>query len=41
MGSTEYKSLPAYEKLKQIQELNFCRAERHSVALKFLLPEGI
>ena len=33
MGSTEYKSLPAYEKLKQIQELNFCRAERHSVAV--------
>ena len=29
----EYKELSAYEKLKQIQEVNFCRAERHSVAV--------
>jgi hypothetical protein len=29
----EYKSLSAYEKLKEIQEINFCRAERHNVAV--------
>ncbi|MDR2948445.1 MAG: hypothetical protein LBV71_04500 [Prevotella sp.] len=29
----DYKSLPVYEKLKRIQELNFCRAERHNVAV--------
>ena len=29
----EYKSLSTYEKLKQIQEINFCRAERHNVAV--------
>lgn len=29
----EYKELSAYEKLKQIQEVNFCRAERYEVAV--------
>jgi len=29
----EYKLLSAYEKLQHIQELNFCRAERHNVAV--------
>jgi hypothetical protein len=29
----EYKELSAYEKLEQIQEVNFCRAERHNVAV--------
>jgi hypothetical protein len=29
----EYKELSAYEKLKQIQEVNFCRVERHQVAI--------
>jgi hypothetical protein len=29
----EYKSLSAYEKLQQIQDINFCRAERHNVAV--------
>lgn len=28
-----YKELTAYEKLKEIQEVNFCRAERHQVAI--------
>ena len=28
-----YKNLSAYEKLKQIQEVNFCRVERHNVAV--------
>ena len=29
----EYKELSAYEKLKQIQEVRFCRVERHSAAV--------
>lgn len=29
----EYKELSAYEKLQQIQEVNFCRVERHNVAI--------
>ncbi|GHU91187.1 hypothetical protein FACS1894155_10550 [Bacteroidia bacterium] len=29
----EYKELSAYEKLKEIQEVNFCRVERHNVAV--------
>jgi hypothetical protein len=29
----EYKELSAYEKLKQIQDVNFCRPERHNVAV--------
>ncbi len=29
----KYKELSAYEKLQQIQEINFCRAERHNVAV--------
>lgn len=29
----EYKDLSAYEKLKQMQEVNFCRAERHNAAV--------
>lgn len=29
----EYKELPAYEKLKQIQKINFCRVERHNAAV--------
>ena len=29
----EYKDLSAYEKLQKIQDLNFCRAERHNVAV--------
>jgi hypothetical protein len=29
----EYKSLSAYEKLKQIQEINFCQVERPNVAV--------
>lgn len=29
----EYKALSAYEKLKLIQDVNFCRHERHSVAI--------
>ena len=29
----EYKDLSAYEKLQQIQDINFCRAERHNVAV--------
>jgi hypothetical protein len=29
----EYKNLSAYEKLKQMQEVNFCRAERHNAAV--------
>jgi hypothetical protein len=29
----EYKELSAYEKLKEIQEVNFCRAECHNVAV--------
>jgi len=28
-----YKELSAYEKLEQIQDINFCRAERHNVAV--------
>lgn len=28
-----YKKLSAYEKLKEIQEVNFCRAESHCVAV--------
>jgi hypothetical protein len=29
----EYKDLSAYEKLQKIQDINFCRAERHNVAI--------
>lgn len=29
----EYRELSAYEKLKQIQQVNFCRVERHNVAV--------
>lgn len=29
----DYKELSAYEKLKEIQEVNFCRAEHHCVAV--------
>lgn len=29
----EYKELSAYEKLKEIQDINFCRVERHNVAV--------
>ena len=29
----EYKDLSAYEKLKQMQEVNFCRVERHNAAV--------
>lgn len=29
----EYKELSAYEKLKKIQDINFCRVERHNVAV--------
>lgn len=29
----EYKELSAYEKLQQIQDVNFCRVERHNVAI--------
>jgi hypothetical protein len=29
----QYKSLSAYEKLARIQDINFCRAERHNVAV--------
>jgi hypothetical protein len=29
----EYKELSAYEKLERIQQVNFCRAERHNVAV--------
>jgi hypothetical protein len=29
----KYKALSAYEKLQQIQEVNFCRAERHHAAV--------
>ena len=29
----EYKDLSAYEKLHKIQDINFCRAERHNVAI--------
>jgi len=29
----EYKDLSAYEKLQQIQDINFCRVERHNVAV--------
>lgn len=29
----EYREVSAYEKLKQIQELNFCRVERHNAAI--------
>lgn len=29
----KYKELSAYEKLQQIQDINFCRAERHNVAV--------
>jgi hypothetical protein len=29
----KYKELSAYERLEQIQEVNFCRAERHEVAV--------
>lgn len=29
----KYSELSAYEKLEQIQEVNFCRAERHNVAV--------
>lgn len=29
----EYKDLSAYEKLQKIQDINFCRVERHNVAV--------
>jgi uncharacterized coiled-coil DUF342 family protein len=29
----EYKELSIYEKLERIQEVNYCRAERHEVAV--------
>lgn len=29
----EYKELTAYEKLQKIQDINFCRVERHNVAV--------
>ncbi|MFR4273930.1 MAG: hypothetical protein ACLURQ_19395 [Bacteroides thetaiotaomicron] len=29
----EYKELSAYEKLQRIQDINFCRVERHNVAV--------
>ncbi len=29
----EYKELSAYEKLQKIQDIHFCRAERHNVAI--------
>ncbi|MDH6312819.1 hypothetical protein M2137_001604 [Parabacteroides sp. PFB2-10] len=29
----EYKELSAYEKLKKIKDINFCRVERHNVAV--------
>jgi len=29
----EYKALSAYEKLKLIQKINFCRVERHNVVV--------
>ena len=29
----EYKDLSAYEKLQKIQDINFCRIERHNVAV--------
>lgn len=29
----KYKELSAYEKLKEIQDIHFCRAERHNAAI--------